>query len=62
MRAAITGVAKAQGFSPYGRSYAMASNAYGPPAFGYQPGEWQTEQPYAAAAHYRMRHSWHRPV
>jgi Transglycosylase SLT domain len=55
-------VAKAQGFSPYGRPYEMASNTYGPPAFGYQPAEWQTEQPYAAAPRYRTRRYWHRPV
>jgi soluble lytic murein transglycosylase-like protein len=56
------GVAKAQGFSPYGRSYEMASNTYGAPASGYQPAEWQTERPYTAAPRYRTRRDWHRPA
>lgn len=56
------GVAKAQGFSPYGGSSEMASNAYGPPVFGYQEADWQTERAYAAALHYRTRPYWHRPV
>ena len=56
------GVAKMQGFSPYGGSYETASNAFGAPGFGSQPAEWQTGQPYAAAPLYRTRHNWHRPV
>ena len=55
-------VAQAQGFSPYGGSYELASNAYGAPAFGYRPTGRRTEQPYAAAPRYRTRPYWHRPV
>lgn len=61
------GVAKAQGFSPYGSSYGgapyrVASNAYGPTGFGDQPAAWQTVQPYAGAPRSRARRYWHRPV
>lgn len=55
-------VAKAQGFSPYGGSSMMASNAYGAPGVGYRPAEWRTERPNAGVPRYRTRHVWHRPV
>ena len=52
------GVAKRQGFSPYGSSpyggsYQTAWNGYPEPDFSYRQAEWRSEEPYGRGARYR---------